>query len=225
MLRALRASLRAEADKNVGLLAEFRNPGELYEAVKALRKAGYNRIDTFSPFPIHGMDKAMGLGTSPLGYLVLVGGLTGAGLAILMQWWMNAYDYPWDISGKPLFALEQATPVTFEVMVLFAALTAVAGMLALNRLPRPYNPLFFSERFARVTDDAFFLQISALDPRFDRRASSALLRDLGALHVEYVDHTGAYTVAEGGVLLRPAASSGGNGASGAPPRRPTPPRA
>lgn len=198
----IRKAARAQADKNVGLLAEYANPGDLYTAVKSIRKAGYSRIDTFTPFPIHGMDRAMGLGPSRLGYFVIVGGLVGLGLGFLMQWYMNAYDYPWDISGKPFFAIEQAVPITFEVTVLFAALTAVGVMLALNGLPKPYNPLFYSQRFGRATDDGFFLQVSVLDSRFDRSGTTDLLRHNGALHVEYVDHTGAYRVAENGALIR-----------------------
>lgn len=203
--------MSSRADRNVGLLAEFANPGELYHAVHDLGKAGYRRIDTFSPFPIHGMDRAMGLGPSPLGYLVIIGGLTGCALALLMQWYMNAFDYAWNISGKPLFAIEQAVPVTFEVTVLLAAVTAVVGMLAMNGLPQPYNPLFYSERFGRATDDGFFVQVSVLDRQFDRAATADLLRDLGALYVEYVDHTGAYRVVERGALIRIE-----------PPRRPVP---
>jgi hypothetical protein len=198
----LRKAARAQADKNVGLLAEYANPGELYSAVKSIRKAGYSHIDTFSPFPIHGMDRAMGLGTSPLGYFVIVGGLVGLGLGLLMQWYMNAFDYPWDVSGMPTFAIEQSVPITFEVTILFSALTAVGVMLALNGLPKPYNPLFFSDRFGRATDDGFFLQVSVLDGKFDRSTTADLLRQHGALHVEYVDHTGAYRVAEDGALLR-----------------------
>jgi len=198
----IRNAARARADQNVGLLAEFANPGELYEAVKSLRKKGFSRLDTFTPFPIHGMDRAMGLGPSLLGYAVIVGGLVGVGLGLLMQWYMNAFDYPMDISGKPLFAIEQAVPVTFEVTILVSALTAVGVMFALNRLPQPYNPLFYSERFGRATDDGFFLQISVLDRQFDRAATADVLRDLGALSVEYVDHTGGYRVAENGALLR-----------------------
>lgn len=201
MLGYIRKRMVATADENVGLLAEFANPGELYHAVRALRQAGYSRVDAFSPFPIHGLDRAMGLGPSPLGYFVIIGGLIGFGLALLMQWYMSE-DYALNISGMPFFALEQNVPVTFEMMVLFAAVTAVAGMLAMNRLPRPYNPLFYSERFGRATDDAFFAQVSVLDRRFDRAATADLLRDLGALYVEYVDHSGAYRVAENGALLR-----------------------
>jgi len=219
MANFLTNALRQRADQNVGLLAEFAHPGDLYAAVKAARKEGYSRLDTFSPFPIHGMDKAMGLGPSLLGYLAIVGGLTGLGLGLLMQWYMSAYDYPLNISGKPLFALESAVPVNFELTVLFAALAAVGGMLALNGLPRPYNPLFNSERFSRASDDGFFLQVAAADGRFDRGRTADFLRDLGAIHVEYVDHTGAYDVAEGGALLRltPPAGDGASG-NGAPPR-------
>ncbi|MDX1530948.1 MAG: DUF3341 domain-containing protein [Rhodothermales bacterium] len=189
---------RSVSDKNVGLLAEFENPGELVHAVEAVREAGYTRVDTFTPFPIHGMDKAMGLSPSKLGYIVIGGGLTGCALAFLMQWWMGAVDYPLNISGKPLFAIEPSVPIAFELTILFSALGAVAGMLALNGLPKPYNPLFYSTRFTRATDDGFFLQVSALDGRFDRGETAALLRDLGALHVEYVDHEGATVVGEAG---------------------------
>lgn len=203
----IRNALRTRADQNVGLLAEFQNPGELYDAVKAVRKEGYSRIDTFTPFPIHGMDKAMGLGTSPLGWFVMIGGLTGVSLAMLMQWWMSDVDYPIAISGKPFFAFEFSTPVAFEVTILFAALTAVVGMLALNGLPKPYSPLFYSERLSRATDDGFFLQVAAADRQYDRGRTAELLRDLGALHIEYVDHSGAYDVAEGGALVRAGSAS------------------
>lgn len=189
-------------NQNVGLIAEFANPGVLHQAVKAVRKKGYNQLDTFSPFPIHGMDAAMGLKTSKLGIIVMIAGLTGMTLGLYMQYWMNDVAYLMDVSGKPGFAIEQAVPVTFELTILFAALGAVAGMFALNRLPRPYNPLFFSQRFGKATDDGFFLQISVLDSLFDRSETADLLREVGALNVEYVDHTGAYEVAENGTLLK-----------------------
>jgi hypothetical protein len=185
---------RAAADRNVGLLAEFSDPGALYEAIVAARKAGYRRLDTFSPFPIHGMDKAMGLGNSPLGFIVLGAAATGLGLSVLMQWWMADSDYPLWISGKPFFAIEFAMPVMFELTVLFAAFGAVGGMFALNALPKPYNPLFYSTRFERVTDDAFFMHVEARDDRFDRRETARLLKSLGALHIEYIDHEGATPV-------------------------------
>ena len=201
MLDAIRQRRDDRANQHVGLLAEFSDPGALYDAVKGMREKGYSRIDTFSPFPIHGMDGAMGLSPSKLGYLVIGGGLTGCALAFLMQWWMGAVDYPLNISGKPFFAIEPSVPIAFELTILFSALAAVGGMFALNGLPKPYNPLFFSERFQRATDDGFFLQIAAGDKKFDRAATAALLREHGALGVEYVDHDGAYDLDERGDVV------------------------
>ncbi len=191
MLNALRTRI---ADQNVGLLAEFSDPGALLDAVKALRKRGYTRLDTFTPFPIHGMDRAIGLGQSKLGFIVFGGGLTGAALGYWLQWWTSAVDYPINISNKPLFSIEPSVPIIFELTVLFSALAAVVGMLALNGLPKPYNPLFHSERFGRATDDGFFLHVQAGDGRFDRRATADALFEEGALAVEYVSHEGAEAV-------------------------------
>lgn len=194
MLEAIRNKLATRADQHVGLLAEFSDPGALVHAVKALRKRGYSRLDTFSPFPIHGMDKAMGLGTSLLGYLILIGGLAGCALGFWLQWWTSAVSYPINISNKPLFAVEPSIPIIFELTILFSALTAVGGMLALNALPKPYNPLFFSERFARATDDGFFLHIQEADREFDRAGTALALSEEGAIAIEYVSHEGAEDV-------------------------------
>ncbi|HYE96588.1 MAG TPA: DUF3341 domain-containing protein [Rubricoccaceae bacterium] len=210
MLNALRSEMAARADQHVGLLAEFSDPGALLHAVEALRKRGYSRLDTFSPFPIHGMDRAMGLGPSLLGYLVFGGGATGALLGFLLQWWTSHVDYPINISNKPLFAWEPSIPIIFELTVLFSALTAVGGMLALNGLPKPYNPLFFSDRFARATDDGFFLHVQGRDPHFDRDTTADDLFAEGALAVEYVDHEGAH----------PVGRNGGEGASTPEPAAP-----
>ena len=198
MLTFLRKRLDDQANQHVGLLAEFSDPGALYDAVKALRKKGYTRLDTFSPFPIHGMDAAMGLKTSPIGFFAFVGGATGLGLAILMQWWMGEVDYAINISNKPLFAWESSVPIMFELTVLFTALTAIGAMLALNGLPKPYNPLFFSERFNRSTDDGFFLHIAAADGQFSDDGTAGDLFDAGALAVETVSHDGAEDVSRTG---------------------------
>ena len=191
MLDAIRQRLEERSNQHVGLLAEFSDPGALYDAVKGLRERGYTRLDTFSPFPIHGMDRAMGLPVSKLGFLVFGGGLTGLLLGVWLQWWTSAVDYPINISNKPLFGIESSVPIMFELTVLFSALTAVGGMLALNGLPRPYNPLFYSDRFGRATDDAFFLHVAAADGTFDRAKTAADLRGLGATGIEYIDHEGA----------------------------------
>ncbi len=132
----------------------------------------------------------MGLGNSKVGFLTLGGGLTGLASGILLQWWTGAVDYPLNISGKPFFAWEPSIPVIFELTILFSALGAVTGMFLLNGLPRPYNPLFYSERFGAVTDDAFFLHIAASDARFDREGTEGFLKGIGALHVEWIEDRG-----------------------------------
>ncbi len=173
-------------DRSYGLLAEFPHPGALMHAAEALREAGYRRFDAHSPFPIHGMDRAMGLGNSQVGFFALGGAVTGLALGTWLQWWTSAVDYPINISGKPFFAWEYGMPIMFELTILFAALGTVAGMLALNGLPRPYNPLFFSDRFARASDDGFFLHVAATDALFDPHRTEQVLREAGATHVEAV---------------------------------------
>lgn len=180
------ASPAADDRQVVGLLAEYPNPGVLLQAARTVREEGYRRFDTYSPFPIHGMDEAMGLGNSKLGYIVFVGGLSGAGLGYWLQWWTGAVDYPLNIGGKPFFAIWPSVPIIFELTVLLSAVAAVVGMFAFNGLPRPYNPLFNSERFAGATDDQFFMQVEARDQQFDREDTAELLEALGALHVEPV---------------------------------------
>ncbi len=170
-----------------GLLAEYPDPGALYQAAREVHRAGFAHFDVHSPFPIHGMDRAMGLGNSKVGYIALGGGLTGLLLGVWMQWFLGRVDYPINVSGKPFFAWEPSIPIIFELTVLLSAFAAVAGMLALNGLPRPYNPVFYSKRFARASDDAFFLHIAASDSRFDREQTERLLKNLGAVHIEVLE--------------------------------------
>jgi hypothetical protein len=163
-----------------GAVAEFSSPDALIASARSLREKGYRKMDAYSPCPVHGIDEALGLRRSPLGYLVLGGGLAGLAAALLLQWWTGAVDYPLLIGGKPLFAFEFSIPITFELTVLVAAFAAVGGMLALNGLPRFHHPLFEHERFRKVTDDRFFLAVEASDPIFDAVATPALMRSLGA---------------------------------------------
>jgi len=158
-----------------GLLAEYESPFKLLEASKKVRDAGFTRWDTFTPFPIHGMEKAMGIKMTVLPWLVLGAGLTGLAFAVVLQWWTNAVDYPWIVSGKPFWSIPANVPLMFELMVLFAGITTLAGMLMLNGLPRPSHPLDLKERFARATDDRFFLLIEASDPKFDEASTRKLL--------------------------------------------------
>ena len=206
MLSKIRQSLDDRANQHVGLLAEFSDPGALVHAVEGLREKGYSELDTFTPFPVHGMDRAMGLGVSKLGFMVFGGAILGGLLGAFLQWytsagprlgflWTELQSYAINISNKPLFAWESSVPVIFELTILLSALTAVGGMLALNGLPKPYNPLFNSERFGRATDDAFFVHVSGRDGTFSRETTARDLFGLGAMAVEFVDHEGVTEVA------------------------------
>jgi mono/diheme cytochrome c family protein len=169
-----------------GLLAEYKTPADLVHASTKVRDAGFSRWDTFTPFPVHGIDKAMGIRMTILPWIVLGAGLTGLTTAILLQWWTNAYDYPWLISGKPMWSIPANVPIMFELTVLFAGLTTLIAMLVLNNLPFPSHPLDHVRRFARATDDRFFLLIEAADPKFDETATRALIDSTRPLAVESV---------------------------------------
>jgi hypothetical protein len=170
-----------------GLLAEFATPGDLYHACERVRDAGFTKWDAHSPFPVHGLESAMGLRRSPLPWIVLVMGLTGLAAGFALQVWVHTSAYPLVISGKPYFAWPAFIPVTFELGILFAALGAVFGMFGLNRLPMHHHPLFKSKVFERVTDDAFFISIESWDPKFDQAATRALLESAGARSVELLE--------------------------------------
>ena len=180
------AQVQPEPDEVYGLLAHFDTPSALVAAAEGVREEGYTRWDAHTPFPVHGLERAMGLRGSPVGWFVLVLGLSGAAAGMLLQWWVATTAYPLVISGKPLFSWPAFVPIMFECGVLGGAFGAVFGFLFLARLPRHHHPLFNSERFERATDDAFFLSVEAADPRFDAGATAALLHRLGALHVERV---------------------------------------
>jgi hypothetical protein len=170
-----------------GVLAEFDTPAAVYHAAEKVRDGGYKAWDVHSPFPIHGIDEAMGIGRNILPVLVAVGAFSGAGLGYLMQYWMTAVDYRLVVQGKPYGAWEPFTPVTFELGVLAAAFTALLGMLMLNGLPRWNHPLFRKDRFLRSSDDKFFIVVESSDPKFDPRATRDLLTAAGATHVEVVE--------------------------------------
>ncbi len=163
-----------------GAVGEFSTPEDLVDAARAMRRDGFTRMDACTPFPVHGIDDAIGIRQSPLGWLVMVAGFIGMVVALLLQWWTGAVDYPLVIGGKPLFAFEPSIPITFELTVLLAAIAAVVGMLALNGLPRLYHPLFNHDGFNKVTDDKFVLAVEAADPRFHADHTPRRLRELGA---------------------------------------------
>lgn len=176
--------LELEAEVLAGYLAEFENVDAIMTAAEKVRDAGYRRWDVHSPFPIHGMDDAMGIRPTILPWLVATGGVLGLLGGLALQIFANAIDYPLFISGKPLVSLPAFIPVIFECTIAGAAFTAVFGMLVLNKLPMLYNPLFKSERFRRVTSDRFFVVIDATDPNFDEKQTLQLLQSLNPIAIE-----------------------------------------
>jgi len=178
-----------QAGSLYGLLTEFESPSALVEAVEQVRDAGFKNWDVHTPFPIHGMDEAMGIKGTQLPFIILLAGMTGLGLATLMQWWMNAVDYPFLISGKPLFGIPANVPIMFELTVLFSAFAAFFGMWGLNGMPKWYHPLFTNRRFQRATQDRFFIVIEAKDPKFDHEQTRSFLVSLGGSVVEDVNES------------------------------------
>jgi mono/diheme cytochrome c family protein len=183
-----------EDQKLLGLLAQFEDPSTLIKACNEARESGYKKIDAFSPFPVHGIDPALGIPRTILPFFVLIIGLTGCAVGLGMQYYANAGDwsslfpgYNFMISGKPFFSLPANIPVTFEVVVLSSAIATFLGMWALNRLPRLANPLHRISRFKRVTNDKFFLLIETKDPKFSREQTESELNQWGASAIEEVN--------------------------------------
>ena len=164
-----------EPEQVHGLLAEYETPQKLIAAARRVKEAGFSRWDSYSPFPVHGIDPAMGIRPTVLPWIVLAAGLCGGSGALFFQWWTSTTDYPWIVSGKPFFSIPANIPITFELTVLASALTCFMAMLLLNKLPQPSHPLDRVRRFARVTNDRFFILIQASDPKFDARDTGELL--------------------------------------------------
>ncbi len=179
-------SAGAENQEAFGLLAEFETAAEIKAAATKVRDAGYQRWDVFTPFPIHGMDDAMGLRASPVGWFTFIGGATGFCLGMSMIWFMNGFDYQLVVGGKPLFSPVSAFPVSYELTILLGAIGSLVGMFLTNRLPRWHNPVFNSERFARATHDRFFILIERRDPKYSEQTTRQLLESIGSRHVELV---------------------------------------
>lgn len=180
-------SASAASTRPVLLLAEFETPDQIIGAAERVRSAGYEKWDVHTPYPVHGMDAAMGLSDSRLGWIVLVTALTGLLGAVVMMQWMNGYDYPLIIGGKPPEAYASMVPIMFELTVLIAAFGATFGMLGLNKIPRHHHPVFYSERFEACSNDKFFLSIEAEDKQFDPSATREFLAGLEPSHLELVE--------------------------------------
>lgn len=169
-----------------GVMAEFADVNDLVAAIRKLRQMGYRRMDAYTPFPVEEVWEELGIHRNLVPFLVFCGGLAGALFGIGLQYWTSVIDYPINVGGRPLFSLPAFVPVTFECTVLFAALTAVLGMLALNGLPSPYHPVFNVPRFALASRDRFFLCVEATDPLFDREGTRRVLESLSPVSVSEV---------------------------------------
>jgi Protein of unknown function (DUF3341) len=171
-----------------GLLAEFHSPAEVVAAARQVKAQGYKKVDGFSPYPIEELSEALHFHHSPLPAMVLAGGIVGLIAGFGLEYWASVIEYPFNIGGKPFFSWPAFIPPAFETTILFAAGTAVFGMLAINGLPEPYHPVFNVPGFALATRDKFFLCVEADDPKFDLAATRRLLESLGASEVSEVEH-------------------------------------
>jgi hypothetical protein len=190
-------SVPQQSGKLYGLMAEFTTPADIVHAAEKVRGAGFKWWDCHTPFPVHGLDKAMGVRPTVLPVIVFFCGATGTMIALAMQMLTNSFNvdlralflhgYPYMISGKPLVSLPAFVPVTFELTVLLAALGTVGFLLLLNGLPRLYHPVFKSRRFARATDDRFFLVIEAKDPKFSRSRTEEFLKSMHPESIEVLE--------------------------------------
>ena len=169
-----------------GLMAEFDSAQSLVDAAHKTHAAGYQKIDAYSPFPIEGLAEAIGFTKNSVPLVVLIGGLVGGLSGYLMQYWIAAISYPINVGGKPYHSWPAFIVVTFEMTILFAGLSAVFGMLALNGLPMPYHPVFNVPRFAFATKDRFFLIVFCSDPKYDTAETRRFLEGIGGRFISEV---------------------------------------
>jgi hypothetical protein len=177
----------SDTNKAYGLVAEFNTPADAMLAAEKVRDAGFTRWDVFTPFPIHGMDKAMGIKNSKVGWFAFIGGVIGYTSGMLMIWFLNAVDYAIPVGGKPMFSPFGAFPPSYELTILLGAFGAIGGMLFLNRLPRLHHPLLKHRRFAQATHDKFYVVIECEDPKFSEAETRKLLEEAGSRHIELAE--------------------------------------
>jgi hypothetical protein len=169
-----------------GVMGEFETPEQLLAASKRVRDAGYKHVDAYTPFPIEGLAQSLGFRWTYVPLITLIGGIFGGLGGFSLEYWCSAISYPINIAGRPLNSWPAFIPVTFELTVLGASLFSVIGMIALNKLPQPYHPVFNVERFAAASTDRFFLCIESRDEKFNLAEASRLLQELHAVHVTEV---------------------------------------
>jgi mono/diheme cytochrome c family protein len=184
-----------------GWMAEYDDENKFLEAARKVRDSGYTKTDAFAPFPVHGIDEALGIKPTILPWFSLIAGGLGTTTALVMQIWMNGVDYPYIISGKPFVSLPAFIPVTFELTVLFAAFTTVFAMLGLNGLPKFSNPVFTNPKFDRVTDDRFFLWVDSRDKYFNSEKVKSLLDGTHPIAVDEVREDATQTEVPKGIYI------------------------
>jgi len=170
-----------------GIMAEFGAEGELEHAVVRLRERGYTRLEIYAPYPVEGATTLLYQTRPRLNWVVFCAATAGALLALAVQWFTNAFDYPLNVGGRPLFSLPAWIPVTFELAVLAGGLAAFIGLLVSIGLPRLWHPVFEVPGFERASVDRFWVGIDRRDPRFDPERSRQELTELRPLRIEVVE--------------------------------------
>lgn len=168
-------------------MAEFETPEGVLAAARRAYAEGYREMDAYSPFPVDGLAEAIGFQKNRISLTVLLGALAGGSFGYFMMWYATVIDYPINVGGRPLHSWPAYIPITFELTVLAASFAALIGLLALNKLPKPYHPVFNAPRFERASEDLFFLCIEAADPRFDRTETARFLQRLRPTAVSEVE--------------------------------------
>jgi hypothetical protein len=171
-----------------GVMAEYSSPEGLVAAATKAKAAGYRVMDAYTPYPIEELEEPLDIRDNRISLFVLLAGLCGATFGFGFLSWVNSVAYPLNVGGRPMISAPMFIPITFECTVLAAGLTATFGMLLLNGLPLPYHPVFNVPRFARASQDSFFLCIEATDPHFDREETARFLEETGADEVSEVAH-------------------------------------
>lgn len=170
-------------DQLFGLAAEFETAEEILHAARRVHAQGYRHAEAYTPFAVGGLSEALGFRRTRIAAYVLIGAIIGAASGFFMQWFANVVHLPWNIGGRPPNSWPAFIPITFELGILFAALAAVIGMLAMNKLPQPFHPMFRVEGFERASRDRFFLCIEAVDPQFDMKRTREALAELHPLSI------------------------------------------
>ena len=167
------------AENTYGLIAVFNSAPDIYRAAEKVRDAGFHRWDVLSPFPVHGMEKAMGLPRSRVPAFTFIGGAVGFLTGMFLAWYMGEFDYPLIVGGMPFFSPIYPFPIAYELTILLAAFGAFFGMFITNLLPQPYHPVMHFERWKEITDDRFAILIEARDPQFNAQETTSFLQSLG----------------------------------------------